>query len=119
MAILRNWRDPVQKTLYIGNFSSRQDAGEVERLVSRSGSIVNFRMMTHRDIIRRHGGFAIVELETQADAVRVAQALHGKSFHKASLEVRAATAREESASGHPRMFGTMNIADDVLPPTNV
>jgi hypothetical protein len=92
----------VQKTLYIGNFSSRQDPGEIERLVSWSANIVHFKMMTHRDINQRHGGFAIVELENEADAVRVNQALRGKSFHKANLEARAATAQEEAAAGHPR-----------------
>jgi RNA recognition motif-containing protein len=109
----------VQKTLYIGNLTSRQNAGEVQHKVSQSGKIAYFRMMSHRDIIRRHGGFAIVEFESEADAASVARALHGRSFHGATLEVRAATAQEETTAGHPRMFGTMNMADDQNPPKSV
>ena len=65
------------------------------------------------------GGFAIVELESEADADRVARALIGHTFHATPLEVRGATAEEETASGHPRMFGTMNMGDDENPPTTV
>ena len=107
----------MRKTLYIGNVKSHQDAGELERLVAAAGKVVHFKMMMHDDMIRRHGGFAIVELETEDDASNVARTLHGKSFQGTTLEVRLATAAEETASGHPRMFDTMNMGDDPVPPT--
>lgn len=109
----------MRKTLYIGNFASRQDAGEVQRLVSSAAAVLNFRMMIHDDIFVRRGGFAVVELESEADAVRVARALHGSSFHGTRLKVRAATAREETAAGNPPMFGTMNMSDDEYRQKNV
>ena len=107
----------VRKTLYIGNVASHQHAGELEKLVSSAGKVLHFKMMMHDDIIRRQGGFAIVELETEDDASNVARTLHGRSFHGTTLEVRPATAVEETASGHPRMFDTMNMGDDPAPPT--
>ena len=109
----------MQKTLYIGNLTSHQDAGEVERLVSSAGKVLHFKMMLHDDFIRRHGGYAIVELETEADAARVARALLAAPFHGNTLEVRLATAIEESTAGHPRLFGAMNMADDPTPPSSV
>jgi len=109
----------VRKTLYIGNLASRQDPGEVQRLVSRTAVVLNFRMMIHDDIFHRHGGFAVVEFESEADATRVAHALHGTSFHGTTLKVRAATAREETAAGNPRMFGAMNMSDDENPQKHV
>ena len=111
-------KDPVQKTLYIGNITSREDADEVQRLAAGAGKVLHFKVMAHDDIIRRHNRFAIVELESEADAARVARALHG-SFRGMALEVRAATAEEESAAGHPRIFGTMNMGDDPVPPTDL
>jgi RNA recognition motif-containing protein len=107
----------VRKTLYIGNFRAREDAGELRRLVSAAGKVLHFKMMLHDDeMLHRHGGFAVVELETEEDAAAVARTLHGTPFHGTALEVRPATAREETASGHPRMFGTMNMGDDGPPP---
>ena len=107
----------MRKTLYIGNVASQQHAGELEKLVSSAGKVLHFKMMMHDDIIRRRGGFAIVEFETEDDASNVARTLHGRSFHGTALEVRPATAAEETASGHPRMFDTMNMGDDPVPPT--
>jgi hypothetical protein len=105
--------------LYIGNLISHQDASDVQRLVSSAGNVLHFKMMIHSDIGRRQGGFVIVELETEADAARVACALDGRSFKGGMLEVRAATAQEETAAGHPRMFGTMNMVDDDTPPPSI
>jgi hypothetical protein len=104
------------KTLYIGNVVRHHGAGELETLVASAGRVLHFKMLVHEDMIRRHGGFAIVELETEDDASNVARTLHGRPFHGATLDIRPATAVEETASGHPRMFDTMNMDDDAAPP---
>jgi RNA recognition motif-containing protein len=108
----------VRKTLYIGNLVSHADARELRRLVAGAGKVLHFKMMIHDDdLVRHHGGFAIVELETEEDASAVARALNGTTFMGTRMEVRPATAVEETASGHPRMFGTMNMDDDAAPST--
>ena len=103
----------MRKTLYVGNLASHADPREVEGLLSSVGKVLHFRMLMHEDVIRRHGGYAVVELESEADARAVMRALHGEPFHGEALDVRPATAVEETASGHPRVFGTMNMGDDL------
>lgn len=109
----------MQKTLYIGNLASHQVAGEVERLLAKVGKVLHIKMMVHDDFVRRHVGFAIVEMESAAEAIEIVRSLHGTVFHGCTLEVRPATAMEESAAGSPRMFGTMNMSDDGLSPGDV
>jgi len=109
----------MRKTLYIGNFPSHQNAVEVERLISSAGTIMNFKMAIHDDIIHRYGGFAIVKMKNEAEAAQVARSLHGKAFHGAALDVRAATAQEKAVVGHRRMFGTTDMADDKEPSKRV
>jgi len=108
----------VQKTLYVGNLPSRQDAAAVERFVSSCGKVLHIKMMAHSDFFRRYGGFALVEMESENEAITAIRALDGSTFHGNTLSVRAATAMEETAAGRPRMFGTMNMVDDPEPPTN-
>ena len=43
------------------------------------------------------------------DAIR---GLHNSRFRGQTLSVRAATATEEAAAGHPRMFESMNFVND-------
>ena len=102
----------MKKTLYIGNLASHADQREVVQLLAGTGTVLHLRMMTHDDLIRREGGFAIVEMENEADAIHAARSLHGTLFQGDNLEVRPSTAAEERAAGHPRMFGSMNMADD-------
>jgi RNA recognition motif-containing protein len=109
----------MRKTLYVGNLASHQDAGAVEQLFSNCGKVLAFKVMAHDDIFRRHGGFAVVEMESEHDAIIAIRTLDGSTFHGNALCVRTATELEEAAAGHPRMFSTMNMADDPVPPTNV
>lgn len=103
----------MRKTIYIGNVASPRAGDELRTLVAGVGKVLHFRMLMHEDVIRRHGGYAVVELESEADARAVMRALHGEPFHGEALDVRPATAVEETASGHPRVFGTMNMGDDL------
>jgi RNA recognition motif-containing protein len=108
----------VKKTFYVGNLASHADPREVEALLSNVGKVLHFKVMADDDIMRRHGGFAIVEMEHESDAIRAVRTLHGTHLKGNKLEVRLATAAEETAAGHPRMFGSMNMDDDPVPPRN-
>ena len=103
----------MRKTLYVGNLASHADPREVESLLTSVGKVLHFKMMAHEDFIRRRGGFAIVEMENESDAVQAVRTLHGTDLKGNELEVRPATAAEETASGHPRIFGTMNMGDEL------
>jgi RNA recognition motif-containing protein len=109
----------MRNALYVGNLASSQDAGAVERLLSSCGKMLRFTVIAHPDMVRGHGGTAVVEMECKDDAILAIRTLDGSTFHGNTLIVRAATAVEETASGHPRLFSTMNMADDPEPPTNV
>ena len=108
----------MRKTIYIGHLASHADPRDLERLLSGVGKVLYFKMMLYDDIIRRHGGYAIAEMEIEGDAARAVHVLDGTLYQGYALQVRAATAEEETAAGHPRMFGTMNMADDAVPPTD-
>ena len=59
-----------------------------------------------------HGGFGVVEMDTTQAARDAIRALDNWEFRGRTLTVRAATAAEETAVGHPRMFTSMNMGDD-------
>jgi RNA recognition motif-containing protein len=109
----------VRKTLYVGDLASHEDAGAVVRLFSSCGKVLHFKVMAHADILCRDGGFAVVEMESEHDAILAIRTLDGSAFRGNTLKVRAATAVEETAAGRSRMFTTMNMADDPEPLTNV
>lgn len=102
----------MRKTLFVGNLASHEDAGEVERLCAKSGRVLYARVMARLDLFHGHGGFAVAEMEDEADAMDAIRALDGTQFRGQMLSVRPATAAEETAAGHSRMFGPMNMTDD-------
>ena len=102
----------MQMTLYIGRLASHEDGGELARLFSPYGTVVYAKVLTNPDLIRRDGGFGVVEMATKGEARDAIRALHNSAFHGRTLSVRAATAAEETAAGHPRMFESMNIVDE-------
>ena len=105
----------MHKTLYVGNFASHQDAGAVERLLSGCGKVLRFKVAAHDDFIRRHGGFAVVEMASEDDAKSAIRVLDGSTFEGNRLTVRPASADEEISAHHCRMFTTMNMGDDPDP----
>jgi RNA recognition motif-containing protein len=109
----------MRNAVYVGNLASSLDAGALQRLFSSCGKMLRFTAIGHPDIVRGRGGSAVVEMECEDDAILAIRTLDGTALHGNTLVVRAATAVEETASGHPRLFSTMNMADDAEPPTNV
>jgi RNA recognition motif-containing protein len=98
----------MRKTLYIGNLPSHRDAGAVEQLLSGCGKVLHLKVMTHADFVRRHGGFAIVEMETEHDALMAIRTLDGCVFLGNTLAVREATVAEVTKAGHSHMFSKMS-----------
>ena len=102
----------MHMTLYVGSLASREDGRELTRMFSAYGSVVYAKVVVDPDLFRRHGGFGVVEMETTQAARDAIRALDDCEFHGRTLTVRAATAAEETAAGHPRMFTSMNMGDD-------
>lgn len=108
----------MQNTLCVGNLPSAANPAAVEKLLSTCGKVLNVKVMAHADIFRRHGGFAVVQMETEDDATKAIRTLDGSKFHGNTITVHAETALEATAAGRPRMFSTMNMAEDPEPPTS-
>ena len=100
-------------TLYVENLVSSEDGREVARLFSAYGTVV-YAKVVEDPKRRRGGGFGLVQMATLKEAQDVMHALNNAEFHGRRLHIRSATAIEETAAGHPRMFESMNMNDDAL-----
>jgi RNA recognition motif-containing protein len=107
----------MRKTLYIGNLPSHRDAGAVEQLLLGCGKLLHLKVMTHTDFVRRHGGFAIVEMENETDALKAIQTLDDSDFFGNTLTVRLATVAEITDAGHSNTFSKMS--DGAAPSSDV
>ena len=102
----------MHTTLYVGSLASHEDRRELTRLFSAYGTVVYAKVVVDPDLFRREGGFGVVEMGTMQAARDAIRALDNTQFRGRTLTVRAATAAEETAAGHPRMFTSMNMGDD-------
>ena len=102
----------MHMTLYVGRLAFREDGSDLARLFGAYGTVVYAKVLEYPDLVRREGGFGVVEMRSRAEARDAIRGLHNSAFHGRILSVRAATAAEETAAGHPRMFGSMNIVAD-------
>ena len=102
----------MHMTLYVGSLASHEDGRELTRLFSTYGTVMYAKVVVDPDLFRRHGGFGVVEMDTTQAARDAIRALDNWEFRGRTLTVRAATAAEETAAGHPRMFTSMNMGDD-------
>jgi RNA recognition motif-containing protein len=109
----------MQTTLYIGNLPSHRDVGAVQQLLSGCGTVMHVRVMTHNDFVRRHGGFAIVEMETERDALAAIHNLDNSTFRGHTIAVRAATTAEVTEATHSHMFSESTTTDDSEPSTGI
>ena len=109
----------MRKTLSVGNLPADLNPGAIARLFSQVGTVLHAELITPIGTPRRNGALVIIEMNEADDATRALRELNGQEFRGARLTVRPATAAEETTAGHPRMFGTMNMADDPDPPTDV
>ena len=99
----------MRNNLYIGNVASTDD--ELARLLSRFGAV------RYAAVLTGDGGapgprFGVVEMQTEDEAEAAIKALDGSEFGGRTIEVRWATPPEQTACGHPAMFGTMNVSNE-------
>ena len=101
----------MRSVLYVGNLISHANARQFERLFSHYGAVQRAQVFQSEDMFSRRGGFGIVQMGSEAEASAAIAALDGAVTCGTVIAVRWATAQEQTASGHPRMFGTMNMTD--------
>ena len=101
----------MHTTLHVDGLASHEGARELTELFSAYGTVVYATVVTYPDLFHRHGGCGVVEMETAEGARKAIRALNDSDFGGHTLAVRVATAEEECAAGHPRMFESMNMRD--------
>jgi hypothetical protein len=102
----------MHTTLHVDGLASNADGPALARLFSAYGTVVYARIVNYPALFLHRGGCGIVEMETADGARNAMRALNDSEVGAPKLTVRAATAEEESAAGHPRMFTSMNMPDD-------
>jgi len=101
----------MRTVLYVGNLTSHADVRLLERLFGRYGAVGRAQVFESPDMFRRRGGFGIVQTGSEAEATAAIAVLDGAVACGTVVAVRWATAQEQTASGHPRMFSSMNTTD--------
>lgn len=99
----------MRNNLYVGNLPSAT-APELESLLSRFG-VVRFAAVVPGAGAAPGDGFGVVEMQTEQEAVAAIRTLDGFEVRGRPLTVRWATPPEQTACGHPPMFGAMNMHD--------
>jgi hypothetical protein len=99
----------VRNHLYVGNLELKDDQ-ELGLLLSQFG-VVRYAAVVAGDGGAAGTRFGVAEMQTEADAEAAIRALDGSEFRCHLLTVRWATPPEQTACGHPPMFGTMNMAN--------
>ena len=102
----------MHATLHVGGLASHEDGHALTQLFSAYGTVVYAKVVTYPDLFHRNSGCGVVEMDTAEGARDAMRALNDSDLGGHTLTVRAATAEEESAAGHPRMFESMNMRDD-------
>jgi RNA recognition motif-containing protein len=98
----------LRNNLYVGNLGSTDDR-DLESLLSRFGT-VRFAAVVAVDRPTSGARFGVVEMQREDDARAAIRTLNGFEIRGRLLTVRWATPPEQTACGHPAMFGTMNMA---------
>ena len=99
----------LRNNLYVGNLASTDDQ-ELEDLLSRFG-IVRYAAVVAGDGVTPGTWFGVVEMQTEDEAEAAIRTLNGSGFRGRLLTVRWATPPEQTACGHPAMFGAMNMSN--------
>jgi RNA recognition motif-containing protein len=103
---------PLRNNLYIGNLDS-VDGLELESLLSRFG-IVRYAAVVAGDGATPGTRFGVVEMQSEDQAQAAIRTLNGFEIRGRPLAVRWATGPEQTACGHPAMFGTMNLSNGAV-----
>ena len=101
----------MRTVLYVGHLKSHANVRQLRRLFRRHGVVRRAHVFETPDILSRDGGFGIVQMGSQAEATAAIASLNGAMTCGTAIAVRWATPREQTASGHPRMYSSMNLTD--------
>jgi RNA recognition motif-containing protein len=85
------------------------DGLKLERLLSQFG-IVKYAAVVAGEGDPPRANYGVVEMQNDDEAEAAIKALNGCGFLGRLLDVRWATPAEQTACGHPAMFGAMNIS---------
>ena len=82
----------------------------LEHLLSRFG-VVRYATVVAGDGTAAGDRFGVVEMQSEDEARSAIRVLDGFEIDGVLVTARWATPLEQTASGHPAMFGTMNLSD--------
>jgi RNA recognition motif-containing protein len=99
----------LRNSLYVGNLDTT-DVEELKHLIAQFGT-VRYAAVAAVESADPRTHFGIAEMQTEDEADAAIKTLNGSGFRGRLLEVRWATPAEQTACGHPAMFGVMNIPD--------
>ena len=100
----------MRKSIYVGNLVS-MGVRELEDLLSRFG-VVCYAAVVAGDGSADGRPFGVVEMQAEGEARSAIRVLDGFEIDGELVTVRWATPPEQTAGGHPAMFGTMNLSGD-------
>ena len=84
---------------------------ELEDLLSRFG-VVRYAALVAGDGSAGGAAFGVVEMQSEDEARSAIRVLDGFEIDGVPVAVRWATPPEQTAGGHPAMFGTMNMSGE-------
>ncbi len=80
--------------LYVGNLDFQTTADDLSDLFAGAGQVRRAQVITDRET-QRSKGFAFVEMDTEAEALRAISLYNGHLLHERALLVNEARPREE------------------------
>ncbi len=80
--------------LYVGNLDFQTTADDLSDLFAGAGQVRRAQVITDRET-QRSKGFAFVEMDTEAEALRAISLYNGHLWHERALLVNEARPREE------------------------
>ncbi|MBI1832527.1 MAG: RNA-binding protein [Planctomycetes bacterium] len=84
----------MAKNIYVGNLAWNVTSDELRELFSPFGAVRKAEVIADRETGRSRG-FGFVEMESDEEAQKAIDALHGATHHDRQLTVNAAREREE------------------------
>lgn len=88
----------MNNRLYVGNLSYSTSEADLRELFGRSGNIRSINVMMDR-MTNQPRGFAFVEMETPAEALKAIQACDGQEVDGRNLKVNEAKPMENRSGG--------------------
>ena len=84
--------------IYVGNLAWSVTSDDLLELFSQYGKVVSAQVISDRETGRSRG-FGFVEMESEEEAKKAIEALHGATHESRQLTVNIAREREERRSG--------------------